>query len=137
MKKTILILSMLIGAALSSCSSGEATTEENLDPSANNIKWTWYYRGEIESDGTMIPHVNLCSSKRDYIYVDFDGITDHFFDSDCGAHTDYAGQSYGYHLIFTDFTEDKYITKLTRNEFHLTYLSETTGKITTKVYTRN
>lgn len=143
MKKAILILSLIAGILVSSCSKSDDASKnanENLEPNANNIKGIWYYRGDIKGDGTMLPHQNECSAKRDYIHVDFDGITDGFYDADCLFHNDshyFTGQSFGYHLIFNDFTEDKYITKLTVNEFHLTYAAELSGEIITKVYTRN
>lgn len=71
MKKMKLILSVVVVAILFACSKSEneTETEPQLKISYNNLSGIWYIKSVIKSDGNIVDHNNVCTSKRDYIQI--------------------------------------------------------------------
>ncbi|MNX96978.1 hypothetical protein D3C86_1293240 [compost metagenome] len=71
MKKMKLIMSVVVVVILFACSKSEneTETEPQLKITYNNLSGVWYIKSVIKSDGTIVNHNNVCTSKRDYIHI--------------------------------------------------------------------
>lgn len=90
MKKMKLILSVVLVVILFACSKSENETEKEpqLKVTYNNLSGVWYIKSVIKSDGNIVNHNNVCTSKRDYIQINTNSSTVIFnfvYQADCAS----------------------------------------------------
>jgi hypothetical protein len=151
MKKTILILTILTSFLFTSCSKSDddPNAEYNVEVKASNLFGTWYSKETIKSNGTVIPYVNACTTKRDNITLKTDFYADfHTYLTTCEeGGTLNVGYSFtgvlGGPMIsgigFESVLYNTQITKITNKRMILKYtqlLPDGGSEIVERVYTK-
>ncbi|WP_155960708.1 hypothetical protein [Flavobacterium daejeonense] len=86
MRKIKLIASVVMVLISFACSKTEDETgvEKQLEINNYNLSGIWYIKSVIKSDGSIVEHNNICTSKRDYIQINSNYVIFNFvYQADC------------------------------------------------------